>query len=367
MSLRPQAEAPDLDSALNNAFQIRCTIQAARAAHAQFEPAHGHEHECVDTAVKSGKQPVRGRPKASDQGVQDAGVEKKKDARSIIEANKQKKNVFNRLGTSPQAVPGPAASGPGSSAQAPLPAIAKKDPPFDSFPRDHEDTLPDPIMTKILNGTDQKLPFVLIDGRNLFFKAAASEPVPKWDELIKETKKHLPVSTNRAGQVIVVWTMLKWKEFQCDRTPYKRQRLAQWLKDLAFYGTNVVFLLVDFDKAKLNQVYYKKCSGRVQEDGDGGKSCDIVDKWERNVSDCQIAGMRDNERSHLACELDDVLLSALNNRLTKANRVVQVVSLDKSILKNPLDIKAVVGWLNRDAAQDFEMEVVIAEVPLTWP
>lgn len=348
---------------MNNALQIRCTIQAARAAHAQFELAHEHEHEheCVDTG---GKQvgDLRGTvlpPKEADKGVQQAGVAKP-DLRGKLTPKAAGKGSDKGSGKGGYAVArGPAAqgfSGPGASSTQPTPQQKGQ---VDGF-----STALQKIVPTILRNNDKMLPFVLVDGRNLFSKKGATQPQDRWSELIGETARCLP---STGGQVIVVWTKLAWKYHGCDINAENRKMYANWLKPLAASGTKVLFLVLQFDKKQTDPQYIEKCIGNVVKDpGAGGKSCDV--QYTRKEAQCLLPGMAEAERSHLACELDDVLLSALHCRLINANRAVQVVSLDKSILKNPLDVNAVMALLDRPkAAAEFKQAVWTYEVPLAWP
>jgi hypothetical protein len=366
MSLRPQAEAPDLDSALDNAFQIRCTIQAARAAHAQFELAHGHEHECVDTGVKWGKAPVRGQPNKASRGVGKKGGTPKPSVKDRL--GPRTPSVKDRLGkreaqndyvadarTSPPASYG----APGSTAdQTPTQPTPKVRGRVEGYTAALETILPG-----MLRNTDKQLPFVLVDGRNAFFAQdgkTKEKLTDEWEKLIGETARCLPASR---GQVIVIWTKTAWDNQGCDN-PEQRKIYANWLKPLAAFDTKVIFLLLEYDKKKTNEQRVKKCFGNWVDNPPSGRS----NCAQKNESQCVLPGMDEGDRSHLACELDDVLLSALHCRLINANRVVQVVSLDKSILKNPVDVNKVVGWLSsEEAVRKFERAVWTYNVELTWP
>ena len=377
MSLRPQAEAPDLDSALDNAFQIRCTIQAARAAHAQFELAHEDEHECVDTGVKWGKARAQAQPNKASRGVGKKGGTSKPSVLSRL--GPRTPSVKDRLGprkaqndyaADPEG-PAPASYGaPGSTADQTTTAAPKQAGRVAGY----MDAL-DKILPKMIARTAQELPFVLVDGRNLYSNKGAIVPEPKWGNLIGETKKCLPSS---GGQVIVIWTKTAWDYHDCDKSKERRKAYANWLKPLAANGTKVIFLVLEYDKKETDPKYMDKCIGNAPKDESrrngnpimdprtGERRCDVY--FYKSENTCVLPGMTEDERSHLACELDDVLLSSLQCRLVAANRVVQVVSLDKSILKNPLDVKALLALLDRDEAKaNFEMAVWTYEVELTWP
>ena len=218
------------------------------------------------------------------------------------------------------------------------------------------------MATRILVGTRADLAYTLVDGRNFFHRQWGKYEVPFLDEsqkfLIRKTKDNLP---GRMSQVIVVWTMGNWtgRNLHKDTPAYhtRRMQYARMLQDLAAPGTNVIFLLYDYIKPTNKNVY--KCIGEYG-------NCKRAGLPEKQ---CQLP--QQTGYSHLACEMDDVLLTILDGLLTAQNRATQVMTNDKQVLKSPEDVEKVETLVKAATGVPPQVDrlqpaIEIAEVPLSW-
>ena len=264
------------------------------------------------------------------------------------------------------------ATTPASSSQPPTPTpsagpsavgnrVAPEVPGPEGYPREEGFTgALTSMVTRILVGTKGDIAYTLVDGRNFFHEQFGKHEIPHTDAdqdyLIRSTKDCLPA---RTSQVIVVWTKANWiaRNLHSTKPEYytRRKQYARMLKPLAAPGTNVIFLLYDFLKP-LHQNNYQ-CIGRWG-------SCK---KTTKPVKECQLPQM--TTYSHLACEMDDVLLTKLDCLLTAQNRTTKVMTEDKQVLKSPADVEKLEKLVDvaREGTEDrLKPAIEIAEVPLSW-
>ena len=468
MSLRPRPEG-SVEAALDcatNAFQIRCTIAAARAAHALFEhkcaatgsekrgrsalgglepepppapayrslgrvgndppPAHrgsddddddddsppvyrgfGGDNDDSQKALTErrkqltndavsfkgkGKGSDKGKGKGSDKGKGKGGG--KGSAKRHLGADDAKAAVPPIVIGPPEpeppepppqppppvleelrpmsVSPPPGLKGvtrPAPSSQPPAPSagpsavgkkIAPEVPGQDGYPREEGFTgALTNMVTRILVGTKPDLAYTLVDGRNFFHTQWAKNDIPYLEEhqkdLMRSTQDCLP---KRTSQVIVVWTKANWtaRNLHIDKAEYhtRRRQYARMLQQLAAPGTNVIFLLYDFLKAGSTDYQQSKCAG----DWDHPHGCKKV--YEKV---CRLPNMTGFQ--HLACEMDDVLLTKLDCLLTAQNRATKVMTNDKQVLKAPADVEKL-EQLVAGASGQLKPAIEIAEVPLSW-
>lgn len=466
MSLRPRAEGGGVEATLDratNAFQIRCTIAAARAAHALFE------HQCAATgSEKRGRSALRGSepeppPAPAYRSLRGDGDDSPPAYRGFGGANDDSSPAYRGLGDDdddsppvyrgfggadddsqrslkkrreeltnndasfikgkgkggggkggkggggkggkgsdepkkrerdaddakaalptivippppppPQPAPPPGLAGftgpaPPSQPQTPTPSagpsavgnmVAPEVPGPEGYPREEGFTgALTSMVTRILVGTQPDLAYTLVDGRNFFHEQWGKHEIPHADEdqkdLIRNIQDCLP---KRTSQVIVVWTKANWtaRNLHSTKPEYytRRKQYARMLQPLAAPGTNVIFLLYDFLKPTHQLNYH--CLGRWG----------ACKKTNTPVKECQLPQM--TGYTHLACEMDDVLLTKLDGLLTAQNRATKVMTNDKQVLKSPADVEKLeqlVAVARAGGVDRLKPAIEIAEVPLSW-
>jgi hypothetical protein len=128
-----------------------------------------------------------------------------------------------------------------------------------------------------------------------------------------------------------------------------RRNIAHLFDPLRAPGTSVLFALLVYDK--ITEVEGRECYGYPDAKG----TC-----HSRETKMCQLKNMQ--YPSHLACELDDVLLTELHCELTKSGRAVKVVSDDRKVLKTNKEVADLRKWV-RKAPLRVDLEIVAVKVP----
>tara|TARA_B100001057_G_scaffold74433_1_gene68974 strand:+ start:273 stop:953 length:681 start_codon:yes stop_codon:yes gene_type:complete len=164
--------------------------------------------------------------------------------------------------------------------------------------------------------------YSLVDGNNVIYEQDGNLMLRS--ELITEADKCLPPETR--SQVIVVWPQKKWNKLGTGdmMTPQTFARLFDPLRQ----GTSVYFALVDYPKPnppKDGHVYLPNGFKKYQ-------------PW------CTLPGMRTAD--HLACELDDAILTELHCAITRNNRCAIAVSGDRRVIKTREDLDKLKGWVD---------------------
>ena len=163
--------------------------------------------------------------------------------------------------------------------------------------------------------------YSLVDGNNVIYEQGNNFILRT--QLINEANKCLPPETR--SQVIVVWPQFKWDKLGANgMTPQTFARLFDPLRQ----GTSVYFALVDYPKPnppKDGHVYLPNGTKKYQ-------------PW------CQLPGMQSAD--HLACELDDAILTELHCAITRNNRCAIAVSGDRRVIKTREDLDKLKGWVD---------------------
>ena len=166
--------------------------------------------------------------------------------------------------------------------------------------------------------------YSLVDGNNVVYEQRDGNLALR-PELITEADKCLPPDTR--SQVIVVWPQWKWNKLGTSGlTPQTFARLFDPLRQ----GTSVYFALVDYPKPRT--------LGREMWLPNGTKKPQM---W------CLLPGM--TQADHLACELDDAILTALHCEITRNNRCAIAVSGDRRVIKTRENLNELQAWV--DAAR----------------
>jgi hypothetical protein len=164
----------------------------------------------------------------------------------------------------------------------------------------------------------------LVDGKNLMFTSDA-EYHTEFQAIGKQGKDNVDEAVHcippEKTQVVVVWTKEEWKRRILDQGDQGFERLLKilvTLDPLRADRTNVMFLLLDY--------------GAVEKQGN--EYCTLYNNPATN--------------SHLACEMDDLLLTGLHCALLRSGRAVKVVSEDRKVLKTSEEIDLISVWVEQE-------------------
>ncbi len=163
--------------------------------------------------------------------------------------------------------------------------------------------------------------YSLVDGNNVIEELPSGELALR-SVLIDEAIQCLPPETK--SQVIVVWPQSKWNALGTNGNT--AERLANLFAPLR-QGASVYFALVDYPTPN------PRVPGKVFLPNGAEK-----DQWW-----CKLPGMR--KADHLACELDDAILSELHCAITKNNRCAIAVTGDRRVIKTREELDKLKGWV----------------------
>ena len=186
--------------------------------------------------------------------------------------------------------------------------------------------------------------YSLVDGRNVLNRSnPRTSDVAVDDDAIRDANVCIPPAKT---EVVVVWTQWDWNAATSAATArlrdLKRKQLACLFNPLRAAGTRVLFALIQYPQ--LDRVEGKKCM----------ESC-------AQVSEGRCALPNITGHNHLACELDDALLTALHCELLRNCRSVRVVSRDRKVLKTSHEMAQLQTWMNA-ADPSFRVTTRIVEV-----
>ena len=189
--------------------------------------------------------------------------------------------------------------------------------------------------------------YSLVDGRNVLNRSnPRTSDVAVDDDAIGEANVCIPPEKT---QVVVVWTQWDWNAATSAATArlrdLKRKQLACLFNPLRAAGTRVLFALIQYPQ--LDRVEGKKCMESCAQISEGRCALPTLP---------QMMG-----RNHLACELDDALLTALHCELLRNCRSVRVVSRDRKVLKTSHEMAQLQTWMNA-ADPSFRVTTRIVEV-----
>jgi hypothetical protein len=184
--------------------------------------------------------------------------------------------------------------------------------------------------------------YSLVDGNNVIYEQDDGNLVLR-PELITEADKCLPPQTR--SQVIVVWPQKKWNKLGVGgmMTPQTFARLFDPLRQ----GTSVYFALVDYPKSIPPVQGYVYLPNGVKKD-----------QWW-----CRLPGMQSAD--HLACELDDAILTELHCAITRNNRCAIAVTGDRRAIKTREDLDKLKGWVeaaSRQRGSNFKVRTTFKKV-----
>ena len=189
--------------------------------------------------------------------------------------------------------------------------------------------------------------YSLVDGNNVIRERDDGKYALR-SSLILEADTCLPPDTR--SQVIVVWPQRKWNKLGTTDAKMTPQELAR-LFDPLRQGTSVYFALVDSPKPSLKNEYTWLPNGKKK-----------AQMW------CRLPGMR--EADHLACELDDAILTALHCEFTLNNRCALVVSGDRRVIKTRKEMADLGGWVKAALEDDdskFHVKTTFKKVTVGLP
>ena len=194
----------------------------------------------------------------------------------------------------------------------------------------------------VLASSTEEPCFSLVDGRNVLWNDTVTPAV-------RQAKRCVPPS---GSQVVVVLPKFAWEAMGMDERGRdgsgKRRNIARLFDPLRARGTKVLFALLVYDK--IADVDGSECYGYPDAQG----TC-----RSRPTKMCKLENMQ--YPSHLACELDDVLLTELHCELTKSGRAVKVVSDDRKVLKTNKEVADLRKWV-RNAPLRVDLEIVAVNV-----
>ena len=194
----------------------------------------------------------------------------------------------------------------------------------------------------VLASSTEEPCFSLVDGRNVLWNETVTSAV-------QQAKRCVPPS---GSQVVVVLPKFSWEAMEMDERSRdgsaKRRNIARLFEPLRARGTKVLFALLVYDKP--TEVDGFECYGYPDAKG----TC-----RSRSSKMCKLKRMK--YPSHLACELDDVLLTELHCELTKSGRAVKVVSDDRKVLKTNKEVADLRNWV-RNAELRVGLEIVAVDV-----
>lgn len=194
----------------------------------------------------------------------------------------------------------------------------------------------------VITSSTEEPCFSLVDGRNVLWNDAVTPAV-------EQARRCVPAN---GSQVVVVLPKFAWEAMEMgvrDREgSAKRRNIARLFEPLRARGTKVLFALLAYDK--IAEVDGFECYGYPDAKG----TC-----RSRSTKMCKLKKMK--YPSHLACELDDVLLTELHCELTKSGRAVKVVSDDRKVLKTNKEVADLRNWV-RNAPLRVDLEIVAVNV-----
>ena len=120
--------------------------------------------------------------------------------------------------------------------------------------------------------------------------------------------------------------------------------------------TNVFFVLLKYEWEKEDAKRVKMLDVNLQEEG-------TISWQETNPRLCKLPGFQ--KHTHLACELDDVLLTKFHSELLKQAKAVKVVSGDRNVLKMPGEVKKVEDGVKNKP--DLKPSLTLVKVPVEVP
>jgi len=208
----------------------------------------------------------------------------------------------------------------------------------------------------VLASSTEEPCFSLVDGRNVLWNDTVTPAV-------QQAKRCVPPS---GSQVVVVLPKFAWEAMEMDERSRdgstKRRNIARLFEPLRARGTKVLFALLAYNKPS---IFYDK-PGAVPPnyiEVDGSECYGYPDAKgtcrSRPSKMCKLKKMK--YPSHLACELDDVLLTELHCELTKSGRAVKVVSDDRKVLKTNKEVADLRNWV-RNAPLRVDLEIVAVKV-----
>lgn len=190
----------------------------------------------------------------------------------------------------------------------------------------------------------EEMCYALVDGSNVIYEVNGVLKLKQ--DAMDEAKNCLP--PRFGAQVIVVWTQWMWDKYDFGGTKrshaLRRKQLACLFEPLRGSGTSVYFALVQYPMPDRATGYVYLPNGTKKDQ-----------PW------CKLPGMW--RADHLACELDDAILTALHCELTRNNRCARAVSGDRRVIKEPKEMLKLAGWV--EAAyrnHGFEVVTTIVEV-----
>lgn len=318
MSLRPSVE---VSSALldreTHAFQVRCTIAAARAAHALFE------RQCMSTGGGGNKRKL---------SQSNASGSPSDESHPPLETKPKRQHSGDTSG--------------GSSTESVESSSLENY--YDGFLDNVKKVVED-----LINANPGPYVYTLVDGNNI---ATCKPLVGHTKDALNSAVACLP---DEKSVVVVIWTWKKWKESKLDETNAagikRRKQYAANFNALRDPDTNVFFVLLKYEHEKEDAKRVKTLEMILQEGGN------ISWKHFRNERVCKLPGFE--EHDHLACELDDVLLTKFHSELLKQAMSVRVVSADRNVLKMPFEVEKVGNGV-KDAMAELDPSLTLVEVPL---
>jgi len=197
----------------------------------------------------------------------------------------------------------------------------------------------------VAEGDGGEMCYALVDGRNVIYRADGVLKLKQ--DVMDDARKCLP--TDSRTRVIVVWAQWMWDTMGFGGTDRenarRRKELACLFDTLRDPGTSVYFALVQYP-------YPESVPGKVWLPN--GK--EVSQSW------CKLPGMW--RFNHLACELDDAILTALHCELTKHNRCTIAVSGDRRVIKTLKELTDLEGWVKEAYKKGFRVVTSIMEVEL---
>ena len=220
-----------------------------------------------------------------------------------------------------------------------------------------------PVIARLpnyLNGIDRVvrglvsgrgMTYTLVDGRNVLYKTTSdrASDVALKEGVIQTAKTCLPAG---GTQVVVVWS--KWDWDNATRVPggnratrarqkmLRAKQIACLFEPLRRRGTKIVFALIQYPPLDYEDGEYCMESCRKG--------------YEKH---CTLPNM--GFYTHLACELDDALLTALHCELLRNSLSVGIVSGDRKILKTDENMGDLQYWID-NTGPDFEVVTQFVEV-----
>ena len=216
------------------------------------------------------------------------------------------------------------------------------------------------LVTDIKNlAPTQLYNYTLVDGRNIFAPSGPGQPPrfhPNAPAAIAHAAGCLP--PDNKSQVVVVWTWKDWRQRKLNESRFSAMQMqyANALNELREPETSVFFVMINyadehFDGPKM----YLTCTGPVADENGNflGRSKN------HNEPFCKIRNMSQHE--HLACEMDDVLITQMHDELLRNDCAVKVVSDDGGVLKRPEAVNELKSWV-AGARTAFRPQLKLVEV-----